>query len=122
MESRIRTGSGFRAQGALKRKSSNRNPDITDWFRLEGSSSRNFNRERIGNVATVGADENVLGTERSEPHISHPFSPLLPHLLSIFLLLCFQVVVRLESERVVRVGASAQSISEQSETGCVIRA
>ena len=105
MESRIRTGSSFRAQGAVKRKTSNRNPDTTDWFRLEGSGSGNFTRERIGNVATVGTDENVLGTGRSEIHISHPFSPLLPHLLSIFLWLCFQVVLRLESERVMRVGA-----------------
>ena len=105
MESRIRTGSDFRAQRAVKQKSSNRNPDIMDWFRLEGSGFENFDRERIGNVATVGADENGLGTGRSKPHISHPFSPLLPHLLFVFLLLCFQVVLHLESERVVRVGA-----------------
>ena len=105
MESRIRTGSCFRAQGAVKRKTSNGNPDTTDWFRLEGSGSGNFARERIGDVATVGADENVPGTGRSEMHISHPFSPPLPHLLSVFLLLCFQFVLRLESERVVRVGA-----------------
>ena len=105
MESRIRTGSGFRAQGAIKRKTSNRNLDITDWFRLEGSGSGNFARERIGNVATVGADENIPGTGRSETHINNPFGPLLPHLLSVFLLLCFQFVLRLESERVVRVGA-----------------
>ena len=105
MESRIRTGSGFRAQGAVKRKTSTRNPDTTDWFRLEGSGSGNFARERIGNVATVGTDENVPGTGRLEMHISHPFSPPLPHLLSVFLLLCFQVALRLQSERVVRVGA-----------------
>ena len=105
MESRIRTGSGFQAQGAVKRKTSNGNPDTTDWFRLEGSGSGNFARERIGNVATVGTDENVPGTGRSEMHISHPFSLPLPHLLSVFLLLCFQVVLRLESERVVRIGA-----------------
>ena len=105
MESRIRTGSGFWAQGAIKRKPTNRNPDITDWFRLGLSSSRNFARERIGNVATVGADENVLGRGRSETHISHSFSPLLPHFLYVFMLLCFQVVLHLESERVVRVGA-----------------
>ena len=89
MESRIRTGSGFRAQGAVKLKTSNGNPDTTDWFRLEGSGSGNFTRERIGNVAMVGTDENVPGTGRSEMHISHPFSPLLPHLLSVFLLSCF---------------------------------
>ena len=76
-----------------------------DWFRLEGSGSGNFAQEQIGNVATVGTDENVPGTRRSEMHISHPFSPPLPHLLSVFLLLCFQVVLRLESKRVVRVGA-----------------
>ena len=105
MESRIRTGSGFRAQGAVKRKTSNKNPDTTDWFRLERSGSGNFARERIGNVAMVGADETVPGTGRSEMLISHPFSPPLPHLLSVFLLLCFHFVLRLESERVVRVGA-----------------
>ena len=105
MESRIRTGSGFRAQGAVKQKTSNGNPDTMDWFRLEGSGSRNFARERIGNIATVGTDENVPGTGRSEMHISHHFSPPLPHLLSVFLLLCFQVALRLESERVVRVRA-----------------
>ena len=93
MESRIRTGSGFRAQGAVERKTSNGNPDTTDWFRLEGSGSGNFAREWIGNVATVGADENVPGTGRAEPHISHSFSPPLPHLLSVslrvvFVLLC----------------------------------
>ena len=105
MESRIRTGSGFRAQGAVKQKTSNGNPDTTDWFQLEGSGSGNFTWEWIGNVATVGTDENGPGTGRSEMHISHPFSPPLPHLLSVFLLLCFQVVLHLESERVVRVGA-----------------
>ena len=76
-----------------------------DWFRLEVSSSGNFAWEWIGNVAMVGADENVPGTRRSETHISHPFSPLVPHLLSVFMSLCFQVALRLESERVVRVGA-----------------
>ena len=89
MESRIRTGSGFRVQGAIKRKTSNGNLDTTDWFQLERSGSGNFARERIGNVATVGVDENVPGTWRSETLISHPFSPPLPHLLSVFLWLCF---------------------------------
>ena len=88
MESRIRTGSSFWAQGAVKRKTSNGNPNTMDWFRLEGSGSGNFARERIGNVAMVGTDENVLGTWRSETHISHPFSPPLPHLLSVSLLFC----------------------------------
>ena len=104
MESRIRTGSGFRAQRAVERKTSNGNPDTTDWFRLEGSGSGNFARERIGNIATVGADENVPGTGRTEPHISHPFSLHLPHLLSVFIACCFRFALRLESERVVRVG------------------
>ena len=89
MESRIRTGSGFRAQGAGERKNFNGNPDTTDWFRLEESDSRNFARERIGNVATVGADENVPGTGRAEPHISHSFSPPHPHLLSVFICVLF---------------------------------
>ena len=88
MERRIRTGSGFRTQGAIKRKFPNGNPDVTDWFRLERSGSGNFARKRIGNITTVGADENVPGTERAEPHISHPFSPPLPHLLSIFISCC----------------------------------
>ena len=103
MESRVRTGSGFRAQGAVERKTSNGNPDTTDWFRLEGSDSGNFAREWTGNVATVGADENVPGTGKAEPHISHSFSPPLPHLLFFFIVCCF--ALRLESERVVRVGA-----------------
>ena len=105
MERRIRTGSSFRAQGVVKRKFPNGNPDVTDWFRLERSGSGNFARERIGNIATVGADENVSGTRRAEPHISHPFSPPLPHLLSVFISCCVQFALRLESERVVRVGA-----------------
>ena len=105
MESRIRTGSGFQAQEAVKRKTSNGNPNTMDWFWLEGSGFGNFAQEWIGNVATVGAVENVPGTGRLEMLISHPFSPSLPHLLSIFLLLCFQFVLHLESERVVRVGA-----------------
>ena len=103
MESRVRTRSGFRAQGAVERKTSNGNPDTTDWFRLEGSDSGNFAWEQIGNVTTVGRDENVLGTGRAEPHISHSFSPPLPYLLSVFIVCCF--ALRLESERVVRVGA-----------------
>ena len=35
MERWVRTGSGFRAQGAVERKNPNGNPDVTDWFRLE---------------------------------------------------------------------------------------
>ena len=105
MERRVRTGSGFRAQGAVERKFPNGNPDVTDWFRLKGSGSGNFARERIGNVAMVGADENIPGTGRSETHISHPFCPLLPPLLSVFIVLRFRFALHLESERVVRVGA-----------------
>ena len=105
MERRIKTGSGFRAQGAVERKFPNGNLDVTDWFQLEESGSGNFARERIENVATVGADENGPGTERAEPHISHSFRPPLPHLLSVFIACCFHFALRLESERVVRVGA-----------------
>ena len=76
-----------------------------DWFQLGLRRSENFARERIGNIATVGADENVLGTGKSETHISHPFGPLLPPLLFVFMLFCFHFALRLESERVVRVGA-----------------
>ena len=89
MENAIRTGSGFWAQGAVEWKTFNGNPDTTDWFRLEGSDSGNFAREWIGNVATVGADENVPGTERAEPHISHSFSPPHPHLLFVFICILF---------------------------------
>ena len=105
MERRIRTGSGFRAQGAVERKFPNGNPDVMDWFRLERSGSGNFARERIGNVATVCADKNGPGTGRSETHINHPFRPLLPPLLFVFIVLRFRFVLCLESERVVRVGA-----------------
>ena len=105
MERRGKTRSGFRAQRAVERKFPNGNPNVTDWFRLEGSGSGNFAWERIGNVATVGADENIPGTRRSETHISHPFRPLLPPLLSVFIVLHFCFVLRLESERVVRVEA-----------------
>ena len=93
MESGIRTGSGFRAQGAVERKTFNGNPDTTDWFRLERSDSRNFARERIGNVATVGADENVPGTRRAELHINHSFSPPHPHLLSVFICVLFSFLL-----------------------------
>ena len=89
MESGIRTGSDFRAQGAVERKTFNGNPNTTDWFWLEGSDSGNFARERIGNVAAVGADENVPGTGRAEPHISHSFSPPHPHLLFVFICVLF---------------------------------
>ena len=65
MERRIRTGSGFRAQGAVERKFPNGNPNVTDRFRSGRSGSGNFAREQIENVATVGADENGLGTEES---------------------------------------------------------
>ena len=89
MESGIRTGSGFWAEGAIERKTFNKNPDTTDWFRLEGSDSGNFARERIGNVATVGMDEIVPGTGRAELPISHSFSPPHPHLLSVFICVLF---------------------------------
>ena len=89
MESGIRTGSDFRVQGAVERKTSNGNLDTTDWFRLEENDSGNFARERIGNVATVGADENVPGIGRAEPHISHSFSPPHPHLPSVFICVLF---------------------------------
>ena len=88
MKRRIKTGSSFQVQGAIEQKFPNRNLGVTDWFRLEGSGSGNFARERIENVATVGTDENVPGTGRAEPHISLPFRPPLPHLLSVFIV-CF---------------------------------
>ena len=105
MERTVTTGSGFQVQEAVERKFPNGNPDVTDWFRLEGNGSGNFARERIGNVATICADKNVLGTGRLETHISHPFRPLLPPLLSVFIVLRFHFALRLKSERVVRAGA-----------------
>ena len=93
MERKIRTGSSFRAQGAVERKFPNENPDLTDWFRLEESGSGNFARERIENVATVGANEN--GPGRAEPHISHPFHPPLPHLLFVFIACCLRFAIAL---------------------------
>ena len=53
MERWVRTGSGFRAQGAVEWKNPNGNPDVTDWFRLEERGSGNFAREWIGNVTMV---------------------------------------------------------------------
>ena len=75
MKSRIRTGSGFRAQGAVQRKFPNGNPDVTDWFQSGRSGSGNFARERIENVATVGADENGRGTEESGTAYKPPLPP-----------------------------------------------
>ena len=75
MERRIRTGSGFRAQGAVQRKFPNGNPDVTDWFRSGRSGSKNFARERIENVATVGANENGPGTEESGTTYKPPLPP-----------------------------------------------
>ena len=92
MERRIRTGSGFRAQGAVERKFPNGNPDVTDWFRLGKGSSGNFARERMENVATDGTDVNVPRIGRAEPNISHPFRPPLPHLLFAFIVCCFAIV------------------------------
>ena len=94
MERRIRTGSGFRAQGAVERKFPNGNPDVTDWFWLGKGGSGNFARERMENVATVGTDVNVPGTGRAELNISHPFRPPLPHLLSAFIVCCFGIALR----------------------------
>ena len=49
MERWVRTGSGFGAQGAVEWKDPNGNPDVTDWFWLEGRGSGNFAREQVGN-------------------------------------------------------------------------
>ena len=94
MERRIRTGSGFWAQGAVERKFPNGNPDVTDWFRLGEGGSKNFARERMENIARVGTDVNVPGTGRAEPNISHPFRPPLPHLLSAFIVCYFAIALR----------------------------
>ena len=91
MERRIKTGSGFRAQRVVERKFPNGNPDVTDWFRLGKGGSRNFARERMENVATVGSDVNVPGTWRAESKISHPYQPPLPHFAFCFhcMLFCY---------------------------------
>ena len=47
----------------------------------------------------------VREQRRAEPHISHPFRPSLPHLLSVSLRAVYVLLLCLESERVVRVGA-----------------
>ena len=76
-----------------------------DWFRSGRSGSGNFAREQIENVTTVGADENGPGTEESGIAYKPPFRPPLPHLLSVSLHAIYVLLLRLESERVVRVGA-----------------
>ena len=102
----IRTGSGFGAQIAIERKIPNGNTEVMDWFQLGFRRSGNFAREWIGNVAmTVGTDVNVPRTRRSETFISHPFGPLLPTFAFCFMLSSFHSALRLESERMVRVGA-----------------
>ena len=88
MERRIRTGSGFRAQGVVKRKFPNGNPDIMDWFRSGRSRSGNFARERIENVATVGADENGPGTEKSRTAYKPPLPPSSPTFAFCFIACC----------------------------------
>ena len=88
MESRIRTKSSFRAQGAVKRKFPNRNPDVTDWFRSGKSGSGNFARDWIENVATVGADENGPGIEESGTAYKPPLSPSSPT-FSFYFLACY---------------------------------
>ena len=96
MESRIRTGSGFRAQGAVKRKFPNGNPDVMDWFRSGRSGSGNFAQERIENVATVGADENGPGIEESGTAYKPPLPPSSPTFAFCFLAcyLCFAIALR----------------------------
>ena len=78
MERRIRTRSGFWAQGAVERKFPNGNPDVTDWFWSRRSGFGNFAREWIENVATVGVDENGPGTEESGTAYKPPLPPSPP--------------------------------------------
>ena len=95
MERWIRTGSGFRAQGAVKRKFPNGNPDVTDWFRSGRSGSRNFTRGRIENVASVGADENSPGTEESGTAYKPPLPPSSPTFASSFIACCLRFAIAL---------------------------
>ena len=63
-------------------------------------------------------DVNVLGTGRAETHINHPFRSFFPTLaFFVFMLPCFLFVLCLESERVVRIGAWAQSFPNVGENG-----
>ena len=106
----------------VERKFFNGNPEVMEWFRLRFGGFGNFARERKGNVSTVGTDVNVLGIDRAETHINHPFrSFFLILAFFAFVLLHFTFVLRLERERVVRVRAWAQSFLSVGETGCVIR-
>ena len=64
---------------------------------------------------------NILGTGRAETDINHP-SDLSPTFVFLaFMLPCFPFVLRLERERVVTLGAWAQSFPSIGETGSVIR-
>ena len=95
MESRIRTGSGFRAQGAVKRKFPNGNPDVTDWFWSGRSGSENFAWERIENVATVGADKNGLGTKESGTAYKPLLPPSSPTFAFCFIACCLRFAIAL---------------------------
>ena len=95
MERRIRTGSGFRAQGAVKRKFPNGNLDVTDWFRSGRSGSGNFAQERIENVATVGADENGPRIEESGTAYKPPFPPSSPTFAFCFIACCLRFAIAL---------------------------
>ena len=95
MERRIKTGSGFRAQGVVKRKFLNGNPDVTDWFRSRRSGSGNFTQERIENVAMVGVDENGLGTEESGTTYKPPLPPSSPTFAFYFIACCLRFAIAL---------------------------
>ena len=105
MESRIRTGSGFRAQGAVKWKFPNGNPDVTDWFRSGEAALETSPENGLRTSQRLALMRTVQEQRRVELHISLPFRPPLPHLLSVSLHAIYVLLLRLESERVVRVGA-----------------
>ena len=69
-----------------------------------------------------GTDVNILGTNRVETHINHAIQSFFPTLaFLVFMLPCFSFVLHLERERVVKVGAWAQSFLSVGEIDCVIR-
>ena len=66
----------------VERKFPNKNPEVMEMFWLRFGGSRNFTRERKGNVSMVDMDVNVPGTGRAETNINHPSDLSAPHLFS----------------------------------------
>ena len=89
----------------VERKLPNRNPEVTELFRLWLGGFGNFARERKANVSMVDTDVNVPGIGRAETDINHPSDLSSPHLLSSLsyfhtslLLCCFALRERKSGE------------------------